>query len=271
MDHLLSKDSLEIPARGGPNRGHPTRRSGGRIGTVPIPRACPAGSPRGSTVTAAIEPQPTGPIDRRDRDRAESSRPRWVRGGAVLRAASPPGQRPVGTGAGATDWRCHVPGRAVGVPLLSDNSVVGHASKSTKQVVVVALSFLHEQWTLTDPSESPGDRYPKGGRRVARRRGAAADRGRARRVGRDVAGSSSDRGRARRPDRRGQAPKGTGGMPRRHQQYGRGRLRKVRGSCPTSVDPGMPAETRGTETSQYPEEKKATATPSVAASERGPA
>ena len=29
--------------------------------------------------------------------------------------------------------------------------------------------------------------------------------------------------------------------------------------------------TRGTETSQYPEEKKAKATPSVAASERGPA
>ena len=30
-------------------------------------------------------------------------------------------------------------------------------------------------------------------------------------------------------------------------------------------------ETRGTETSQYPEEKKSTETPSVAASERGPA
>src|SRR4029077_2910166 len=75
----------------------------------------------------------------------------------------------------------------------------------------------------------------------------------------------------RRPDRRGQAPKGTGGMPRRHQQCGRGRLRNVRGSCPTSVDPGMLTETRGTETSQYPEEEKATAIPLVAASERGPA
>ena len=71
--------------------------------------------------------------------------------------------------------------------------------------------------------------------------------------------------------RRGQAHKGTGRMPRRHQRYGRGRLRNVRGSCPTSVDPGMPVETRGTETSQYPEEKKSTETPSVAASERGPA
>jgi len=71
--------------------------------------------------------------------------------------------------------------------------------------------------------------------------------------------------------RRGQVPKGTGGMPRRHQQSGRGRLRNARGSCPTSVDPAMPGETRGTETSQYPEEWKSTETPSVAASERGPA
>ncbi len=71
--------------------------------------------------------------------------------------------------------------------------------------------------------------------------------------------------------RRGQAPKGTGGMPRRHQNSRRGRPRKVRGSCPTSVDPGIPAKTRGTETSQYPEERKSTETPSVAASERGSA
>ena len=33
----------------------------------------------------------------------------------------------------------------------------------------------------------------------------------------------------------------------------------------------MPEQTRGTETSQYPEERKSTETPSVAASERGPA
>ena len=70
-------------------------------------------------------------------------------------------------------------------------------------------------------------------------------------------------------DRRGQAPKGTGGMPRRHQRIRRGRLRNVRGSCPTSVDPGIPEATQGTETSQYLEERKSTETPSVAASERG--
>jgi len=60
-------------------------------------------------------------------------------------------------------------------------------------------------------------------------------------------------------------------MPRRHPHSGRGRLRKARGSCPTSVEPAIPSPTRGTETSQYPEEQKATATPSVAASEPGPA
>ena len=54
-------------------------------------------------------------------------------------------------------------------------------------------------------------------------------------------------------------------------RFGRGRLRKVRGSCPTSVEPGIPEQTRGTETSQYPEDQKSTETPSVAASERGPA
>jgi len=43
------------------------------------------------------------------------------------------------------------------------------------------------------------------------------------------------------------------------------------GAAQRASNPRYPAETRGTETSQYPEEKKATAIPSVAASERGPA
>ena len=47
------------------------------------------------------------------------------------------------------------------------------------------------------------------------------------------------------PGRRGQAPKGTGGMPRRHQECRRGRLRNVRGSCPTSVEPGIPESDPG--------------------------
>ena len=60
-------------------------------------------------------------------------------------------------------------------------------------------------------------------------------------------------------------------MSWRQQAVGRGRPREARGSCQPSVDPGVPEPTGGTETSQYPEEKKATATPLVAASERGPA
>ncbi len=74
----------------------------------------------------------------------------------------------------------------------------------------------------------------------------------------------------RRPDRRGQAPKGAGGMPRRHQ---------IR-AWKAAISPGeLPNErrsrnaraTQGTETSQYLEERKSTETPSVAASERGSA
>lgn len=42
------------------------------------------------------------------------------------------------------------------------------------------------------------------------------------------------------PGRRGQAPKGTGGMPRRRRQAGRGRLRKARGRGRTPVDPEVP-------------------------------
>jgi hypothetical protein len=56
----------------------------------------------------------------------------------------------------------------------------------------------------------------------------------------------------------GQATKSVWGMSWRQKAEGRGRLRKVRGSCQTSVDPGIPELTRGTETSQYPVEKKET-------------
>ena len=70
----------------------------------------------------------------------------------------------------------------------------------------------------------------------------------------------------------------------------RGRLRKAAGRSQTSFDPqmsewgnpagvmsgyplaeyiGLRRRTRGSETSQYPEERKSNETPSVAASERG--
>ena len=70
-------------------------------------------------------------------------------------------------------------------------------------------------------------------------------------------------------DRRGQAPKGTGRMPRRHQMAGVEGCEKFGGVASQTLIPKCPLETRGTETSQYPEEKKSTETPSVAASERG--
>jgi hypothetical protein len=73
------------------------------------------------------------------------------------------------------------------------------------------------------------------------------------------------------PDRRGQAPKGTGGMPRRHQMAGVEGRERSGGAAQRASIPEYPLETRGTETSQYPEEKKSTETPSVAASERGSA
>ena len=69
----------------------------------------------------------------------------------------------------------------------------------------------------------------------------------------------------------GQASKGVWGMSWRREAVGRGRRRNAWGSCQTSFDPRVPGRTRGTETSHYPQEEKATAIPSVAASERGPA
>ena len=41
------------------------------------------------------------------------------------------------------------------------------------------------------------------------------------------------------------------------------------GAAQRALIPECPLETRGTETSQYPEEEKSTEIPSVAASERG--
>ncbi len=77
-------------------------------------------------------------------------------------------------------------------------------------------------------------------------------------------------GRSRRPDRCGQAPKGAGGMPRRHQIRA-WKAAKSPGELPNERRARNARTTRGTETSQYPEERKSTETPSVAASERGPA
>jgi len=60
-------------------------------------------------------------------------------------------------------------------------------------------------------------------------------------------------------------------MPRRHQMAGVEGRDRSGGAAQRALIPEYLLETRGTETSQYPEEKKSTETPSVAASERGPA
>ena len=232
----------------------------------------PAGFPRGFDRTTQH--------DRSQREARRRSGPVPTPLGAGRgrrRTASPPGQRPVGC------MRCLAPGgrrpRAgdrMG-PLLFDNPVVGHASKSTKQDVVVAHQFS----TNVDPYGSRATRREARGRgvivtrtgrrRVARRLRPPANRGRTPAAsGRHGSGPRAS-GRGRRPDRRGQAPKGTGGMPRRHQDSGVEGCEKSGGAAQRASIPECPSETRGTETSQYPEEKKATATPSVAASERGPA
>ena len=77
-----------------------------------------------------------------------------------------------------------------------------------------------------------------------------------------------DRGFGRIKNHCGQATKSVWGMSWRWKAEGRGRLRKVRGSCQTSVDPGIPEQTQGTETSQYLEEEKETSISLVVASER---
>jgi len=60
-------------------------------------------------------------------------------------------------------------------------------------------------------------------------------------------------------------------MPRRHQDSGVEGCEKSGGAAQRASIPECPRKTQGTETSQYLLERKATATPSVAASERGPA
>ena len=260
----------------GPNPGRPARPHRRR------PPSSDAGHPAGFPRGFRQSRRRTTAIDRIDgpaagwiaRPRA-SSPTRWVRGGADRRDGLAPWPAASRDGRGSRARGSLRPGRRVGPSRCS--LTIRWLVTQARQPSKCGSGTIHFS-TNSGPLRIARSLPEARGRRVARRRGPRQSRGTDRAArsvvdGRGRRAPSSDRvaARARRPDRRGQAPKGTGGMPRRHQQYGRGRLRKVRGSCRTSVDPGMPVETRGTETSQYPEEKKATATPSVAASERGPA
>ena len=270
------------------------------VGTVPPSGRAAAGSPRGSRrprrrglplrlVLASPATDWTGRRPPRNSGAGDGS-------GSLFRSIEV-SVLPAGCGAGQPRWlpRPLVSGQVgagkgpargkpragsvVGPPRVFDNPVVGHASISNSRVCVVVASnqSLYERAGRRRALLSrEGTRRPAveewAARTVARRRGprhrrevCIASRRSLRRPGPSGPGS------ARRSGRRGQAPKGTGWMPRRHPSFGRGRLRNVRGSCPTSVDPGIPETTEGTETSQYLQEQKATAIPSVAASERGTA
>ena len=155
------------------------------------------------------------------------------------------------------------------------NPVVGHTRNASLQGVVVAR--IHPRtWTLDgylgSLNHSRWGRYSGVAPSVARRAGPRMMGSWPRRIGvaggRLPSGGSADRAG---PDRRGQAPKGTGGMPRRHQMAGVEGRERSGGAAQRASIPECPLDTRGTETSQYPQEKKSTETPSVAASERGPA
>ena len=180
-----------------------------------------------------------------------------MRGVADLGAAPPPGQWPVR----ATSTQLAGPpgpDTAARPPvLLSDNSIVCHTTKCGSGTISSPRT-----WTL-DTRESL-----LGGGRAASRDARAAGTGRATHFG-NAAG----------PQRAGprprigvvKSPRARGGCLGVIRTAGVEGCEKSGGAAQHASIPECPRKTRGTETSQYPEERKATATPSVAASERGPA
>jgi hypothetical protein len=115
-----------------------------------------------------VKPHPSGParLGNGTIVRSTGSQPAPLGAGRrrleQTRTTPPPGQRPVGR----TSWRgigAQAPALVACVLLvLSDNSVVGHASKTTKQVVVVALSFSpHYSGPLRIARSLPEDGAPR--------------------------------------------------------------------------------------------------------------
>ena len=227
-----------------------TRRAPRGVPT-PTPRTCrvgsrppatddpPAGFPRG------FDEPPTRSIAARARRRSGPVPAPLGAGRGRRRTASPPGQRPVGCMRGlAPGGRRPRAGDRMG-PLLSDNSVDWSRKQATKQDVVVA-QFLHECGPLRIACHRAGRRRGRGvivtqtgRRRVARRLAAGRSGTDPRRIG-SIAGRALGPG-ARRPDRRGQAPKGTGGMPRRHQDSGVEGCDKSGGAAERASSPECPS------------------------------
>ena len=283
MDHLLSKDTLETRPRFGVHVGRvpypvaaerrgdigPARNS--RSASTPASRggwsARRSRHPRRSTMKA----RPASSVSSKGGGSEfglvffrVALPPEWGAGQALAGAASPPGRWARGRG---------LRPRSRSFPIRWCE--VTHAARLCVASGQSQSEFHPRTWTLTDRAgtlnQSRVGSLLRGGRasRDARRprmMGSWAVPGRGVVSGRlPFGGHEIGAG----PDRRGQAPKGTGGMPRRHQMVGVEGRERSGGAAQRALSPECPPETRGTETSQYPEEEKSTETPSVAASERG--
>ena len=186
MDHLLSKDMTADRTFGTGPAPRPAvlrdREATSAPSPIPTaPRWLPTGVP--SPLARSTQNAATGPV-------ARPPRPEKIGAEVVNRTAGPLG-----------------PGTASRPPvLLSDNPVVCHTTKCGSGTISSPRT-----WTLRGRAIVTG-----GGSRVARRPGRRHRTSHPRRSRR-----RAFRGRAATPDRRGQVPKGTGGMPRRHQDSGR--------------------------------------------------
>jgi hypothetical protein len=132
----------------------------------------------------------------------------------------------------------------------------------TQPSVVVALFHLHERGTLEKREIVTGRRPRRVARRSGRRHRTSHPLRRSRRA---------RKGRARPRIGVVKSPRARGGCLGVIRTAGVEGCDMSGGAAQHASIPECPLNTRGTETSQYPEEEKATATPSVAASERGPA
>jgi hypothetical protein len=173
------------------------------------------------------------------------------------RAAPPPGQWPVR--ATPTRWPGPLGSTQRRGRLFCSLTI---RSFVTQPSVVVALFHLHERGTLEKREIVTGRRPRRVARRSGRRHRTSHPLRRSRRA---------CKGRARPRIGVVKSPRARGGCLGVIRTAGVEGCDMSGGAAQHASIPECPLKTRGTETSQYPEEEKATATPSVAASERGSA
>ena len=194
-----------------------------------------------------------------------SGPPSWAGGGAVVFARRPrppvrtsslgprdPSRGLVGSASADRPEGRQVLGRsvttrqvAIGSPPIA--SIEQNRERSTRSVATVGSAFFRrpaaELRAIVDPSDELGAVPTPRGRRGGLWPTSQTTWGRAAGSAWPLSGTVYRRRAINSmsgPGRRGQAPKGTGGMPRRRRQCGRGRLRNARGSGRTRVDPEMP-------------------------------